>query len=350
MIIDLRSDTVTKPSEAMRETIRNAKVGDDVFGEDPTILALESYVANLLGAEAALFCPTATMSNQIAIKAHTQPMDEIICDRLAHIYQYEVGGYAFLSGCSIRYVNGQYGIINESLVLANINPDDVHKPITRLVCLENTCNKGGGSVYTIAQIEKIKAVCVNKNLLLHLDGARLFNALTYTNEKPEVYGNLFDSITICLSKGLGCPAGALLTGNKNFIKKAKRIRKVFGGGMRQAGILAAAGLFALQNNIERLLTDHTHAKTIADVLQQLPYIVEVLPVHTNIIIFQLHKSLSDTDFIDYLYNKNIMAFAIGGNFIRFVTHLDVTADMLPVVLDALRFYVDTGSASKSLRP
>lgn len=338
MIVDLRSDTVTKPSDAMRDAMRNAKVGDDVFGEDPTILALENYAAKLLGAEAALFCPTATMCNQIAIKAHTQPMDEIICDRIAHIYQYEVGGYAFLSGCSIRYVNGNYGILNESLILENINPDDVHKPITRLVCLENTCNKGGGSVYTIAQIKKIMDVCANNNLLMHLDGSRLFNAIIYTGENPEEFGNLFDSITICLSKGLGCPAGALLVGKKDFIKKARRIRKVFGGGMRQAGILAAAGLFALQNNIERLAIDHIYAKAIAEVLQQLPYVAEVFPVYTNIIVFQLHNSVSDSNFIEFLHNRNILAFAIGKNYIRFVTHLDISEYMIPVTIEALHKY------------
>ncbi len=338
MIVDLRSDTVTQPTEAMRDAMRNATVGDDVFGEDPSINRLEATAADMFGMGAAMFCPTATMCNQIAIKAQTQPMDEIICDRLSHIYQYEVGGYAFLSGCSIKTIHSERGILTPQQIRAAINPTDIHKPVSRLVCLENTCNKGGGAAYALHQIQAISALCREEQLALHLDGSRLFNALTATGDTPGGYGKYFHSITLCLSKGLGCPAGALLLGDAELIQRARRIRKVFGGGMRQAGIFAAAGIYALNHHIAALQTDHIHAGIIADALLKAPYVKDVLPVETNIIIFSLKDAARDLDFIEYLDEKKIKAFAIGDNKVRFVTHRDITENMIPHILNALAGY------------
>ena len=252
MIIDLRSDTVTKPTPAMLKAMVSAKVGDDVFGEDPTINELERLSADMFGMEAGLFCPSGTMTNQIAIKCHTQPGDEVICDESAHVYQYEGGGIAFNSSASVKLLYGDRGRINAEQVKAAINPDDSHKSRTSLVCLENTSNRGGGSCYNFSEIKAIKKVCTENSLILHLDGARLWNALIAKKETPKQYGEVFDSVSICLSKGLGCPVGSVLVGNKDFIKKARRIRKVLGGGMRQAGVLAAAGIYGLQNNFDRL--------------------------------------------------------------------------------------------------
>ena len=266
MIIDFRSDTVTKPTPAMLQAMMTAKVGDDVFGEDPSINELEKMSADMFGMESGLFCPSGTMTNQIAIKCHTQPGDEVICDESAHVYQYEGGGIAFNSSASVKLLYGDRGRINATQVKAAINPDDNHKANTSLVCLENTSNRGGGSCYDFNEIKKIKEVCVENHLALHLDGARLWNALVAKNETPKQYGETFDSISICLSKGLGCPVGSVLIGKKDFIKKARRIRKVFGGGMRQAGFLAAAGIYALKNNIERLKQDHDNAKQIGEVI------------------------------------------------------------------------------------
>ncbi|RYD70570.1 MAG: aminotransferase class I/II-fold pyridoxal phosphate-dependent enzyme, partial [Sphingobacteriales bacterium] len=266
MTIDLRSDTFTKPSPAMLEAMLKAHVGDDVFGEDPTVNALESFTAQIFGMEAGLFCPSGTMTNQIAIKCHTQPGDEVICDKTSHVYIYEGGGIAFNSGSQVKALDGERGMINADQVKEAINPDDVHKARTSLVTLENTANRGGGSCYNLAEIQKIKEVCLQNNLRLHLDGARLFNALVARQETTRQYGELFDSISICLSKGLGAPIGSLLIGKSQFIKQARRVRKVFGGGMRQAGYLAAAGLYALENNIDRLEIDHAHAHQIAEIL------------------------------------------------------------------------------------
>ncbi|MCP9032845.1 beta-eliminating lyase-related protein, partial [Klebsiella sp. SWET4] len=233
-LIDFRSDTVTHPSPSMLEYMFKAKVGDDVFSEDPTVIGLENRMASLFKKEAGLFCPSGTMTNQIAIKAHTQPGDEVICDFLSHIYQYEGGGIAFNSGCSVRLLNGNRGRLTADLVQSAINnTEDVHKPFSSLVSLENTANRGGGSCYNFADIQGIKSVCLKNNLKLHLDGARIFNAIVAQGETPEQYGEIFDSISICLSKGLGTPIGSVLVGDQSFIKKARRIRKVFGGGMRQ---------------------------------------------------------------------------------------------------------------------
>jgi threonine aldolase len=267
-MIDFRSDTVTRPTQEMLAYMMQAPVGDDVFSDDPTVNELEAYAANMFGMEASVFCPSGTMTNQIAIKVHTRSMDEVICEEGAHVYFYEAGGIAFNSGASVRLLKGDWGRFTAQQVAENINADNVHFPRTSLVCIENTCNRGGGSYYTIPQLQPIKNVCEQHQLKLHLDGARLFNALVATNESPLAYGKIFDSISICLSKGLGAPVGSLLLGRKDFIKEARRVRKVFGGGMRQAGIIAAGGLYALQHNINRLKTDHEHAALIGNALQQ----------------------------------------------------------------------------------
>ena len=334
-MIDLRSDTVTKPTQEMLDAILSARVGDDVFGDDPTVKQLEDKISNMFGMESAIFCPSGTMTNQIAIKAHTNPGDELICDRLSHIYVYEGGGIARNSGVSTRLLHGDRGRYNASDVANNINPDDEHFPITSLVSIENTCNKGGGSVWNFENIIEIANVCKKRNLKLHLDGARLFNALAETKEKPTDYGKIFDSISICLSKGLGAPIGSLLLGSKEFIKKARRIRKVFGGGMRQVGYLAAAGIFALDNNILRLEEDHKHAKIIENTLKGLPYIKSIYPVETNLIVFELNEDLNVHDFLKKLAEKDIYAIKTGHQLIRMVTHLGVTDNMLETTVATL---------------
>src|SRR5215211_5906694 len=290
-MIDYRSDTFTKPTPGMLEAMFKAKVGDDVFGEDPTVNELEAMSAELFGMEAAVFCPSGTMTNQIAIKCHTQPGDEVICDVSSHIYQYEGGGIAFNSGASVKLLYGDKGRITAQQVLDNINADDVHKAHTSLVSLENTSNRGGGSCYEIEEIKKIKTVCDENNLILHLDGARLFNALIQKKQTPNEYGQLFNSISICLSKSLGCPVGSLLLGDAPFIKKARRVRKAFGGGMRQAGFLAAAGIYALRNNVQRLEEDHRHAAVLAEAISVKEFTAFVLPVETNIVIFELKDGI-----------------------------------------------------------
>ena len=328
MNIDYRSDTQTRPSREMLDVMFQAKVGDDVFGEDPSINELETFSADMFGMEAAVFCPSGTMTNQIAIKCHTQPGDEVICDVSSHIYQYEGGGIAFNSGASVKLLYGDKGRITAQQVLDNINADDVHKAHTSLVSLENTSNRGGGSCYEIEEIKKIKTVCDENNLILHLDGARLFNALIQKKQTPNEYGQLFDSISICLSKSLGCPVGSLLLGKKDFIKKARRVRKAFGGGMRQAGYLAAAGMYALKNNVERLIQDHDHAKQIAEALRKKDFVTEILPVETNIIIFGVKQPWTAKCFVDKLKESGILGHPISSTQVRFVTHLDVTPAMV----------------------
>ncbi len=335
-MIDFRSDTVTKPTPAMLEAMFNAKVGDDVFGEDSTINELEEKVADMFDMEAALFCSSGTMTNQIAIKCHTQPGDEIICNKLSHIYQYEGGGIGFNSGCSVKLIDGNYGRINAEQVEASINnKNDVHKPISKLVSLENTANRGGGSCYDFEDIKSIKKICEANDLLLHLDGARLFNAIVAKKESPKDYGKIFDSISICISKGLGAPVGSVLIGTKNFIAKARRIRKVFGGGMRQAGYLAASCIYALENNIERLQQDHHHAKQLATALQQKNFVGEMLPVETNIVIFEVREKYTATELADKLKQQNIAVIAISKKEIRMVTHLDVTDEMIALTIEII---------------
>lgn len=327
MTIDFRSDTVTKPTPAMLEAMMKAKVGDDVFGEDPSINELEQQAASMFGMEAALFCPSGTMTNQIAIKCHTQPGDEVICDESSHVYQYEGGGIAFNSGASVRLLPGNLGRITAEQVRNAIQPDDPHRPHSTLVSLENTSNRGGGSCYDFKEIKKIQLVCKENNLAFHLDGARLWNALVAKNETPGQYGEVFDSISICLSKSLGCPVGSLLLGKKDFIKKARRVRKVFGGGMRQAGFLAAAGIYALQHNIKRLAEDHAHAQQIAGAIKEKSFVNEVLPVETNIIIFELKDGMTAPGVVAKLKEHNILGYAISANRVRLVVHLDITKEM-----------------------
>jgi len=336
MIIDLRSDTVTKPTLEMLDAMFSAHVGDDVFGEDPTIIELEQFAAEMFGKEAAILCPSGTMTNQIALNIHLTPGDEVICDRTAHIYLFEGGGIARNCGASARLINGDGGKFTAEDVLANINPADIHHARTALVEVENTLNKGGGGFWDINELRRIKQVCTEKGLKFHCDGARLFNALAVTGETPKQHGEIFDSMSICLSKGLGAPVGSLLLGTKDFVTKARRIRKVRGGAMRQAGFLAAAGLYALKNNVKRLKEDHARAKTIGDLLKTLPYVEAVLPSQTNILIFKLKDSIKDTDFIAKLAAENIKALPFGPQHIRFVTHLDFTDPMLEKVLTVLK--------------
>lgn len=328
MIIDFRSDTVTKPTQGMLEAMFKAKVGDDVFGEDASINELEAIAADMFGMEAAIFCPSGTMTNQIAIKCHTQPGDEVICDESSHIYQYEGGGIAFNSGASVKLLAGDRGRITAAQVSAAIQPDDPHRAHTSLVSLENTSNRGGGSCYDFDEIKKIGSLCKEKGLAFHLDGARLWNAMIAKKESAKQYGEVFDSISICLSKSLGCPVGSLLLGKKDFIKKARRVRKVFGGGMRQAGFLAAAGIYALQNNIDRLAEDHQHAAQIADVIAGKQFVKFVLPVETNIIIFELDESITAPALVTRLKEHNILGYAISPNRVRLVLHLDINAEMV----------------------
>ena len=340
MKIDLRSDTMTKPTQGMLQAMFNAEVGDDVFGEDPTVRKLEEYAASLLGMEAGLFCPSGTMTNQIAIKLHTQPQDEVICDKRSHIYNYEGGGVAYNSFCTSKLLDGPYGKLTAGQIKESINPDDIHLPRTRLVSLENTVNKGGGSCYTIAEIEPIAQLCKEEGLRLHLDGARLLNATVAVNDQTEDYGKCFDTISLCLSKGLGAPVGSVLLGSHAHIKQAKRIRKVLGGGMRQAGYLAAAGLYALENHIERLAEDHEHAQELASVLTTCGKVSEVLPVATNIIIFKLQEEMKVDKVLDALATQNLLAAPFGKQHIRFVTYLDISKAMVEnaksIIADVLK--------------
>lgn len=335
MIVDLRSDTVTQPTAGMLDAMLSAHVGDDVFGEDATVNMLEAMTAELFGMEAALYCPTGTMSNQIAIKVHTQPGDEVICDQTAHVYQYEGGGMAFNAGVQSRLLPGNRGRITAEQVALAINPDDVHKAHTSLVCLENTSNRGGGSCYEIQDIQHIRTVCDNNNLSLHLDGARLFNAIVARNESPKQYGAMFHSISVCLNKGLGCPIGSILIGSQPFIKKARRIRKVFGGGMRQAGYMAACGVYALKNNIIGLQQDHENAKEIASNLIKTTFTEGLLPVETNIIIFEIAQPYQAAQVAAALKEKNIMVIPISPTQIRMVLHLGITTEMVAYVIDTI---------------
>jgi threonine aldolase len=337
MIIDLRSDTVTKPTAGMMDAMMKASVGDDVFREDPSVNLLENKMAGLFGMEAALYCASGTMSNQVAIASHTRPGDEVICEQEAHVYIYEGGGIAFNAGCQVRPVPGDRGRIRADQVLKSINSHDVHKARTSLVCLENTSNRGGGSCYDINEIIKIKQVCDAHQLLLHLDGARLFNALLAKNEKPGDYGTLFHSISVCFNKGLGCPAGSILMGTEKFIQQARRVRKVFGGGMRQAGFLAATALYALDHNIERLATDHLNAKKIETALQKHPLVKMVLPVETNLVIFELNDGVDQAHFIAQLREKEILLLPISDRRLRIITHLDISGEMLEILLKALTY-------------
>jgi threonine aldolase len=328
MPIDLRSDTVTKPTPAMLDAMMTAKVGDDVFGEDPSINALEAMAARLFGMEAALYCASGTMSNQIAIKCHTQPGDEVICEKSSHVYIYEGGGIAFHSGSQVKALDGDLGRLTASQVSLSINPDDVHRARTSLVSLENTCNRGGGAYYDLEEIKKIKQVCSDNQLKLHLDGARLFNALVATGQTAKEHGQVFDSISVCLNKGLGCPIGSILMGPAGFIRQARRVRKAFGGGLRQAGFMAAAGVYALENNVARLATDHAHARRLGAALEKKDFVRSIMPVVTNIVIFEVDQNGCARELAQQLKEKGILAIAIAANQIRFVTHLDISPAMI----------------------
>jgi threonine aldolase len=336
MEINLVSDTVTKPTQEMLHAMFSAKVGDDVYKQDPTINALEEKVAAMFGMEAALFFPSGTMANQTALKLNTQPGDEIICDKWSHIYLYEAGGTAFNSGCSLSLVDGNRGMITADQVRKAINdPEFYHAPLTSLVSIENTTNKGGGACYDIETLKEIKQVCVQNNLKYHLDGARLWNALIAKNQSPRQFGELFDTISVCLSKGLGAPVGSVLISDAKTIKRALRVRKVLGGGMRQAGYLAAAGIYALDNHFLRLADDHRRAKEIGALLQRLPWIASVEPVETNILIFSIQSYLDEKVIIQKLKEKGIHISAMGQGKLRIVTHLDYRQVMHEYVLDIL---------------
>jgi threonine aldolase len=337
MKIDLISDTVTRPTKGMLASMMNAEVGDDVFKSDPTVIALQEKAAALFGMEDALFFPSGTMANQTAIKLHTQPGDKLFCDKWSHVYNYEGGGAAFNSGVSCKLIDGDRGMFTaEQLKVASAGRADIHVPYSRLVCVENTTNKGGGACWDFEELKKIRQVCLDQNLDYHLDGARLFNALVAKNETPKQYGELFDTISICLSKGLGAPVGSILLGSKTHIAKALRIRKLFGGAMRQVGFLAAAGIYALDNNIERLADDHKKAKDIEQLLNSLSYIKKVEPVETNIIIFYVKDHLNAEDFISKMKEKNILLTPMGDGKIRIVTHLDFSDQMLEKLLYELK--------------
>lgn len=320
----------------MLEAMMSANVGDDVFGEDPSINALEDKCAKLFGAEAAIFCPSGTMTNQIGIKVLTNPYQEVICYSGAHIYKYEGGGVAGNSGLSFRLLSGKRGILNIDDIVDNINPDDIHFPKTKVVALENTVNKGGGAYYTLAQIKEISKTSRAHGLKVHLDGARLFNALVETGDSPQKYGKYFDTISVCLSKGLGAPVGSVLVGRKKYIKQALRVRKYFGGGMRQAGFLAAAGIYALDNHIERLTEDHEKAKILGETVEKLPMVASVQSVKTNIVIFKLAGDLLAEEFLTSLDQEGIKAVPFGKQEVRFVTHLDFTDNMLDHTVSKLK--------------
>jgi threonine aldolase len=323
-MIDLRSDTVTKPTKEMLEFMIKAEVGDDVFGDDPTVNELERYGAALFGKEAGLYCSSGTQTNQIAINVHCRPGDEIICHEESHIYRYEGGGIMRNSGASVRLLRGNGGRINPAELEFNINPDDQHYPVTRMVSIEDTSNRGGGVVYDFLDIQKIGLFCKQNNLRFHLDGARVFNSLEVTKIDPHTYGKEFDSISICLSKSLGAPVGSLLLGTSEFIKKARRIRKVFGGGMRQAGIIAAGGLYALKNNIGRLSEDHLRAKELEVIMAKADWIESVIPVETNIVVGNLKAGYNEIEIVEKLKQVGILCVGFGKGRIRMVTHLNIS--------------------------
>lgn len=333
--IDFRSDTVTKPTPEMLAAMMSAKVGDDVYGEDETVNALENKLAQIFHMEAGLFCPSGTMTNQIAIKCFTQPMDEVICDQTAHVYRYEGGGIAYNSMASVRLLNGERGILTPELIEPEINEENIHYPKTSLIVLENTVNKGGGKCYSLAEIEAIHHLCAIKGLKLHLDGARVFNALVATGDKAAHYGQYFDGISICLSKGLGAPVGSVLLASSETIKKARRVRKALGGGMRQAGFLAAAGIYALDHHIERLAEDHQHAKALAHALAQTNYVAQVMPAETNIILFDVAQRYKADEIVRALGRKGILCNATSNKTIRLVTHLDISSAMIDQTIEVM---------------
>lgn len=337
-MIDLRSDTVTRPTKGMMEAMFNAPLGDDVYGEDPSINALEQKISKLFGFEAAVFCPSGTMTNQIAIKTHTIPGDEVICDATSHIYNYEGGGMAFNSGVQVRAIQGTLGKITPEQIEDNIQPLIINLPRTSLVALENTLNKAGGGYYTLSEISEISKMCKKHNLPLHLDGARIFNALEESKDKAQDYAKYFDSISICFSKGLGAPVGSALVGSSEFINKARRYRRLLGGGMRQAGVLAAAAIYALDNHVIRIAEDHRRAKKIGEALKKLDFVKELLPVQSNIVIFKLNDDVPSSNLIEYLKSNGIIANTMGKQTMRFVTHLDLSEENIDEIINCLQTF------------
>jgi len=335
MIIDLRSDTVTKPTKGMLDAMMSAEVGDDVFKEDPTVNALEKRLANMFGKSKALFFPSGSMANQTAVKLHTNPGEQVICDKYAHIYNYEAGGVAFNSGVSCNLIDGNRGMFNSQQVIESINPSDFYYSQTSLVEVENTTNKGGGACWDFEELKRIRTVCDKHELGYHLDGARLWNALVAKNETTEQYGQVFDTISVCLSKGLGCPIGSVLIGDEQIMKKSIHLRKLFGGNMRQVGYIAAAGLYALDHNLDRLAEDHRKAKEIGAVLEELSIIAKVEPIETNIVIFELESHVDESEFLKQLSDKDIHIIGMGSNKLRMVTHLDYSDAMHERLLDTL---------------
>ncbi len=336
MIVDLRSDTVTRPTLAMKAAMFEAQVGDDVFDEDPTIHALQSKVAAMFGMESALYCPSGTMTNQIALRVLTQPQDQIICDKRSHIYLYEGGGPAYNSMVSLKLLEGDRGRIKADQIADAVNPNDIHFPKSTLISIENTMNKGGGCCYDLEELKAIKEEADKYGLKLHLDGARLFNALVANDDIATAYGEIFDTISVCFSKGLGAPVGSAVLGSTENIRQARRIRKVLGGAMRQAGYLAAACIYALDHHVERLKEDHARAKTLGDMVGAQSYVEQVLPVETNIVIFKLVNSLTPQQVLSEMEKHGILAVPFGKHEIRFVTHLDFTDDMLTYMEKSLQ--------------
>ncbi len=340
MTINLMSDTVTKPTPDMLRYMMEAEVGDDVFGEDPTANQLQEKVAAMFNHEAALFCPSGTMTNQIAIQLHTGDLGQLICEQTSHVYQYETGGYAYNARTAIKLIQGENGKITAKQVSESLSPTYDWLPESQLVVIENTCNKGGGVFYTLDEIEPIHKVCRDAGLSLHLDGARLFNALIETAEQTQEWGDMFDSVSICLSKGLGAPVGSLLIGSSEFIARARRYRKVMGGGMRQVGILAAAGIYALNHHVERLKEDHHHARLLADALMKHPEVLNIRPVQTNIVLAELSNALTAAEMVDLLKKQGILAVAMDTHLLRLVTHLDVTEEMTNIAAERIRKLAD----------
>jgi len=332
-MIDLRSDTITKPTPQMLDAMFSAQVGDDLFNDDPTVNALQEKVTQMFGVEDALFCASGTMTNQIAIKVHTRPGDEIICHKYAHIYNYESGGVMANSGCSVKMTGGEDGLLTRAEIEDLINPNEIYYAKTRMIEVENTANKGGGTCYNFSDLEDMADLAKSNGLIYHLDGARLFNAMVAKNETPKPYGQLFDSISICLSKGLGCPVGSLLLGKKDFIAEAKRVRKMFGGAWRQAGYLAAAGIYALDNHVEKLAEDHAKARRLAKGLESAAFVNKVVTPQTNIVIFHVNNG---QEIIDKLKNKGILIAAMAPNMLRMVTHLDVSDAQIEEVITTLK--------------
>lgn len=337
-MIDLRSDTVTKPSQAMREAMASAEVGDDVFAEDPTINALQEYCAELFGKERALYVPSGTMANQVSLNAHTQPGDEIICEYGCHIFNYECGAPSVLSGVQLHPLHGDHGILTPDQIEAAIRPDNVHHATTRVIELENTHNRAGGVVYPIEVVAAISEMVREYGLKMHLDGARLMNAVMATGISPAEYAQYFDSVTLCFSKGLGAPVGSIVVGDAEFITRAHRYRKMYGGGMRQAGIIAAGALYAIQNNVERLVEDHQNAKRFAEGIAKLPHIqLDLNWVQTNIVIFEVDADvMTAQDLCEKLKERDILMLPVSKQRIRAVANLMVSGSDIDTTINTFQ--------------